>query len=567
MSTKQRKGIGMTKKVEPVEEKTSKEMFLGKYADFLDAGAGIVHVRANEVIRTLSALREYTVVEKGEVVEWDVVSGFREFKPDNIGQHHMQGDNATDLGEAFTKPLVEFRKEKGEREKMRTYVYNLVGLEDAVMKSYILQQLIIYYHTLLPSSDYCVVMLTRDVDLDLKEDIFTLKMPAPTAIEHRETIKTLLEENKEQFKEGHTIDKEDTERIARLGLGMTRSEFDAHCSLALIHLAGAGKKSVDASVLSSSVKEGKVAVLRDTDLLSLVPEVGSIDEVGGMAYLKDWLKKRKKAFSPQAVAMGVERPKGIILVGPPGTGKSLVGAVTGTVFNVPAVRLDFGRMFQSLMGESEKRMRSALALAEAISPAIIFCDEVDKGLGGIVNSAGGDSGVSTRVLGTFLTWLQENTANVFVIMTANNVTGLPPELLRRGRFDGIFSTSLPTPHEVKEVLAIHLGKRGYDIQNYPEEEVEEYANFAANIYSPAEIEASVKDALIEVLWRDAELTMRDVLTALTIMTPLSKSFAQQMLAMKEWAENNATPVNMQSKSVDAVRTSAKRIIRRPGTLR
>lgn len=167
------------------------------------------------------------------------------------------------------------------------------------------------------------------------------------------------------------------------------------------------------------------------------------------------------------------------------------------------------------------------------------CDEIDKGLGGIGGSAG-DSGVSSRVLGSFLTWLQDCTKPVFVMVTANNVTGLPPEMMRRGRFDAIFSTTMPTPRERREVLKIHLRIRGRDIKKFPEEDVAEFVQLSEG-YVPAEIESAVKDGLVDAFSEDEEFTIKHVIEALKVMVPLSKSFAKQIDAMTEWAKNNATP--------------------------
>lgn len=165
------------------------------------------------------------------------------------------------------------------------------------------------------------------------------------------------------------------------------------------------------------------------------------------------------------------------------------------------------------------------------------CDEIDKGLGGIGGS--GDSGTSNRVLGSFLTWLQECQHPVFTMVTANNVTGLPPEMLRRGRFDAIFSTSMPTPAEREAVLKIHLRIRHRDIKDYPEDEVEELIALTEG-YVPAEIESAVKDGLVDAFSEDEELEIRHIKKAVKSMVPLSKAFARQIEEMNEWAKNNAT---------------------------
>jgi SpoVK/Ycf46/Vps4 family AAA+-type ATPase len=233
----------------------------------------------------------------------------------------------------------------------------------------------------------------------------------------------------------------------------------------------------------------------------------------------------------------------MVLVGPPGTGKSLVAKATSSVLGVPLVRLDFGRVFSSFVGSSEERIRKALRMVESMSPCVLFCDEIDKGLGGIAGGSGGDSGVGMRVLGSFLTWLQDCLYPVFTIVTANNVDGLPPELLRRGRFDAIFATALPTPNERREVLAIHLNKRGRDIDSFSEQDINKLLD-ASHRYVPSELESAVKDALVNAFSEDKELTAQHIVDALATMVPLSKAFEAQINKMNEWSKNNATPVSL-----------------------
>lgn len=242
------------------------------------------------------------------------------------------------------------------------------------------------------------------------------------------------------------------------------------------------------------------------------------------------------------------------------TGKSLVAKAVSSVLGVPLVRLDFGRVFNSLVGASEERMRVALHMVEKMAPVVIFCDEIDKGLGGIGGS--GDSGVSSRVLGTFLTWLNDCKYPVFTIMTANNVTGLPPELLRRGRFDAIFSTSLPTPRERTEVLRIHLGLRGRDISTFDSEDTARVVSMLEG-YVPAEIESAVKDALVDAFSDGVELEMSHIEKAAKAMVPLSVAFKAQIETMNEWAKNNATPVSRDdSETAAALQLNRRRVLNR-----
>ena len=245
------------------------------------------------------------------------------------------------------------------------------------------------------------------------------------------------------------------------------------------------------------------------------------------------------------------------------TGKSLIAKAISSELGVPLVRLDFGRVFNSLVGASEQRMRTALKMVENMSPCVLFCDEIDKGLGGIGGS--GDSGTSNRVLGSFLTWLQDCKHPVFVMVTANNVTGLPPEMLRRGRFDAIFSTSMPTAAERREVLRIHLKLRDRSIKDFPEDEVQEVVSLSEG-YVPAEIESAVKDALVDAFSSDEEMDMGHVKKALQSMVPLSKAFAAKIQEMNEWAKANATPAGRDTSTESSARlVNARRVSTRKRT--
>jgi SpoVK/Ycf46/Vps4 family AAA+-type ATPase len=230
----------------------------------------------------------------------------------------------------------------------------------------------------------------------------------------------------------------------------------------------------------------------------------------------------------------------MVFVGIPGTGKSLAAKAISQVLGVPLVRLDFGRVFNSFVGRSEERMRVALKMVESMSPCVLFCDEVDKGLGGIGGS--GDSGTSSRVLGSFLTWLQENKTPVFTMVTANNITGLPPELLRRGRFDAIFAAGLPNEAERMEILKIHLRKRGYDLAKFPAKDKNNVMVLSAG-YVGAEIEAAVQDGLIDAFAAEEKFSLRHVGEALERMVPLSKAHNALIQEMTLWMQNNATPAS------------------------
>lgn len=206
------------------------------------------------------------------------------------------------------------------------------------------------------------------------------------------------------------------------------------------------------------ILEEKRQTIRKSGILEFVKSDLHIDDVGGLQNLKRWLLKRNKSWLDSAARYNLPAPRGVLITGVPGCGKSLVAKAISAMWQVPLLRLDVGKIFSGVVGSSEENMRRAIQTAEAIEPCVLWIDEVEKGFGG-ASSSSGDSGTSSRVFGTFLTWMQEKSKAVFVVATANNIAALPPEMMRKGRFDEIFFVDLPTYIERKEILKLHLARR------------------------------------------------------------------------------------------------------------
>ena len=235
-------------------------------------------------------------------------------------------------------------------------------------------------------------------------------------------------------------------------LGLTELEIENCLSRSLVN-----DRRLDESDLKTIVNEKK-QIIRKTGILEFVDTNLNLDDVGGLQTLKKWLDLRSHCFDDQAKAFAVQPPKGVLLTGVPGCGKSLTAKCVASAWNMPLLRLDMGKIFQGLVGSSEQNIRLALKTAEAVAPSILWIDEIEKGLSGSGGS-GGDGGTSTRVFGTLLTWMQEKKSPVFVFATANNINGLPPELLRKGRFDEIFFVDFPSWEERKKILEIHIPRK------------------------------------------------------------------------------------------------------------
>ncbi len=284
--------------------------------------------------------------------------------------------------------------------------------------------------------------------------------------------------------------------------------------------------------ITSIVKE-KEQIIKKSGVLEYFHPQGDFKEVGGMENLKDWLEKRGKAFTKDAKDFGLVSPKGVMLLGIPGCGKSLVSKTIANEWELPLLKLDLGSVFGSLVGESEARMREALALSEAISPSILWIDEIEKGLSGM--SDGGDGGTSAKVFGTLLTWMQEKKNEVFVIATANNISALPPELLRKGRFNEIFFVDLPSKNEREEIFKIYIDKKERDINNFNLINLSDLSKG----FSGAEIEEAVNEALFIAYDDGREVETKDIEKALKDTFPLSRTMSDTIKDLRDWAKVRA----------------------------
>ncbi|NQT51266.1 AAA family ATPase, partial [bacterium] len=261
--------------------------------------------------------------------------------------------------------------------------------------------------------------------------------------------------------------------------------------------------------------------------------------VGGLDLLKTWLRKRARAFSDEAQRYGLPRPKGVLVLGVQGCGKSLTAKALANFWNLPLLRFDVSRIFDRFIGSSEMNMRHALQTAESIAPAILWVDEIEKAFSGVQSSGVTDAGTTSRVFGTFITWLQETPAAVFTIATANSIESLPPELLRKGRFDEIFFVDLPAEPERRDILNIHLRKRNRDPGDF---DVPRLAAKAEG-FSGAEIEQAVVEALYNAFDEERELDARDILRSLADGVPLSRTMREDIGRLRSWALDRTRPAS------------------------
>jgi hypothetical protein len=286
----------------------------------------------------------------------------------------------------------------------------------------------------------------------------------------------------------------------------------------------------------TDVLEAKKALLKRSEMLEFVDSTDTMSSVGGLDNLKHWLEQRRGAWDDGALKFGLEPPKGVIILGVQGCGKSLCARAVAGEWKLPLVKFDTAAVYDKFIGETEKRIQKVFRVAEGLAPCVLWIDELEKVFAGSgPDSASADAGVSSRLLASFLSWMQDRKAAVFVAATCNNVTVLPPELIRKGRFDELFFVDLPSVAERKQVFAIQLSKRKRNPADYDLDQVAE----AAKGFSGAEIESAVQTALYAAFARKQELSNDDLLTALSSTVPLSITRAEEIAELRAWAKDRA----------------------------
>ncbi len=365
---------------------------------------------------------------------------------------------------------------------------------------------------------------------ELEKDITVLDYALPTGGELAASLERVVRSAQELGGIRLRLSPEEREKILNAARGLTCTEAENAFAKSLVL-----RRALDAEVIIAEKKQ----IIRRSQVLEYFDAQEDLSLVGGMALLKEWLAKRALAFGERARQFGLPEPKGLLLLGVQGAGKSLVAKAIARQWQLPLLRLDLGRVFSQMVGSSEQNIRNALRLAESVAPCILWLDELDKGLSGLASSHLSDAGTSARVFGSFLTWMQEKTAPVFVVATANDIATLPPEALRKGRFDEIFFLDLPNRAEREEIFGIHLAKRGRAPRRF---DVETLSRRSEG-YSGAEIEQAVISGLYDAFEAGRDLSTEDILRALEETVPLSRTMEARITALRRWARTHARPAS------------------------
>ena len=368
-----------------------------------------------------------------------------------------------------------------------------------------------------------------EIPVEVEKEVTVLNFPLPEKRDLAELLDKIIEEVR-QFKNVKIdLDEIGKERLVQAALGLTLSEAENVFAKIIVKDGKLSAEDVN------EVFSEKQQIIRKSGLLEYYSSDDNLDNVGGLKALKEWLIKRSTAFTEQAREFGLPSPKGILLIGVQGCGKSLCAKAVSNLWQLPLLRFDIGRMFGSLVGSSEENMRRAIAVAESVAPCILWVDEIDKAFAGSQGSGTSDGGTTARVLSTFLTWLSEKKSPVFVVATANEITQLPPELLRKGRLDEIFFVDLPSYEERMEILKIHIAKRGRNPEKF---DLGQLA-LATEGFSGAEIEEAIISALYDAFYMKTELSTELILNAIRQTVPLSKTMDEHINRLRAWCEGRA----------------------------
>jgi SpoVK/Ycf46/Vps4 family AAA+-type ATPase len=376
-----------------------------------------------------------------------------------------------------------------------------------------------------------------ELPLELEREASRLSLPLPTADELRRLFERVAAGAGGEGLDGDVLDE-----CVRAALGLTGAE-----AVRVLRKAWLAAGALDGGAVAHVLRE-KQKALRRVPALSFQDASEDLAEVGGLGELKRWLRERRRAFGAEARAFGLPVPRGLLLLGVQGCGKSLSAKAVAREWRFPLLRLDLAAAFGDRARSPEVTMREATAVAESLAPAVLWIDEIEKGF-----AATDRDPAASRVFGAFLTWLAEKSAPVFVVATANDVTALPPELLRRGRFDELFFVDLPSEAERVEILAIHLRKRGREPAQFP---LAELAARAARL-SGAELEQVVAAGLYKAFAERRELGENDLANAIQETVPLYETYEERVKELRDWARTRARPATLDARMVDLFGSSAR----------
>jgi SpoVK/Ycf46/Vps4 family AAA+-type ATPase len=518
---------------------------LARLKVLLDSSTPIVAIETVEEVRAVRLVRAACAALNLATFEWTIASGLVRCGSDVGEVVPDTRESASGYGAAVQQALANSKAIYNSQEPAQMLA-NLEGI--SIGAAFILKDL--HRHM----DEPVVVRRLRDVGQKFSENRRTIILTSPKIeipaelrglvefldlpLPDRRRLRQIIDEVVVRISKNHTLqrklDSKGYDELVESLRGLTEEEAERALSQALV------ARYALCPEIASDVLETKKSLLRRSEMLEFVESSEAFSSVGGMDNLKHWLAQRRGSWEDSAREFGLEPPHGVIILGVQGCGKSLCAQAVAGEWKLPLVKFDTAAVYDKYIGETEKRIRRVFEVAEGLAPCVLWIDELEKIFAGRgPDSASVDAGVSSRLLASFLSWMQDHKAPVFVAATCNNVSALPPELIRKGRFDELFFVDLPNQAERRQVFSIQLTRRKRNPGDFDLDQID----VAANGYSGAEIDAAVQAALYAAFSQKKPLTTEFLVEALAQTVPLSITRAEEIRALREWARTRAVPAS------------------------
>ena len=476
----------------------------------------IIYIVSWEEKRVEDALREIAGIRGKRIYTWSITQGM--------------GMNATVRDDSTRDPLsaLDYVMDSRDQAIFVLKDFHSYITDNATIRRLrdLIQALKVSYKTLV------ILSPVLKLPAELEKEITVVDYPLPDIDDLDKQLEGIIQSVKANSQFKTDLEPNEREQILHAAQGLTANEAENVFAKSL-----AKKRCFDVETITSE----KEQIIRKSGMLEYYRTSEAFADVGGMDNLKHWLQTRSLAFSEKAREFGLPQPKGMLILGIQGCGKSLCCKAIASLWRLPLLRLDVGKIFSGIVGSSEENVRRAITIAESVAPCILWIDELEKGFAGTQSSPFSDAGTTSRVFASFITWLQEKTAPVFVVATANDISQLPPELMRKGRFDEIFFVDLPSTDERKEIFQIHLRRRKRDPRNF---DLDLLASRTVG-FSGAEIEAAVVSGLYDAFGEGHDLAMGDVIDSIEQSVPLSTTMKERIDDLREWAAHRTRMASSQ----------------------
>ncbi len=495
----------------------------GQIQDMLKAYYPVLYLTTFEYDRTKQKLIGIAKIlnKNYQFYEWNCVDG--------LGLRDLNYGSTTFL-ENIEEPEQLLKHISSQSEKDDSEIYVLEDFHDFISERNIKIQLRQLAEKLRFYRKHIIIVSSvLRLPVELEKYITVVELSLPGRVDLESVLSRVVKNANAE------IDNDLKKKLIDSALGMTVMEADlAYCLAAVKDKMGINSPRI--------VAFEKEQIIKKSGLLDYYHVNESLKNVGGMEVLKAWLEKRKQAFDFKAQTWGLAEPKGLLLLGVPGCGKSLTAKCIASLWNMPLLRLDIGKVFEGTVGSSESNIRRAIATAEAVAPCVLWIDEIEKGLSGVQSSGSTDGGTTSRIFSTILTWMQEKVQPVFVVATANDISMLPPELLRKGRFDEIFFVDLPSEADRKSIFSIHLTNALKNTNQKADDFGLDKLAKESKGFNGAEIEECVKEAKFAAYTEnrnEPRLQIIHIINAIKETVPLSKTMKDQIEFLRKWAKSRA----------------------------